>query len=173
MAQLRYEWAMCHSNTFRVKPISKLLDEYVKPGERWLDPFANSSKRGTVTNDLNPKYNTDYHMDALDFLRSQKKESADGVLYDPPYNQEQAKRLYEGVWGMDGVWGQAAATRYRTLCKDAIAEAIKPNGVCISLGWNSTGLGAKRGFVKEVVLLVNHGGGTEHDTVIVAERKVA
>lgn len=55
------------------------------PGGIIVDPFANGSKYGTITNDLNTKYDTDYHMDALDFLKMLDSESADIVLYDPPY----------------------------------------------------------------------------------------
>ena len=35
----------------------------------WINPFANTNKFTTITNDLNPEYNTDYNLDALDFLK--------------------------------------------------------------------------------------------------------
>ena len=35
-----------------------------------IDPFANNNKEfATITNDLNPNFNTDYHLPALDFLK--------------------------------------------------------------------------------------------------------
>jgi DNA modification methylase len=60
-----------------------------------VDPFANGCKYGTITNDLNPEFNTDYHLDALEFLKSIPNESADLVLYDPPYSITQASTLYK------------------------------------------------------------------------------
>ena len=37
----------------------------------------------TITNDLNPERPTDYHLQAIDFLKKFKDKSVDGVLYDP------------------------------------------------------------------------------------------
>lgn len=59
-------WAMPNKNTFDIKPIKELiLDEYTEG--LWIDPFANQNKIASITNDLNTDYDTDYHMDALDF----------------------------------------------------------------------------------------------------------
>ena len=33
-----------------------------------IDGFANNSKIATITNDIDEQYNTDYHLDALDFF---------------------------------------------------------------------------------------------------------
>ena len=78
-------WSMPNKNTFEIPPIKTLLQEEVNLEQYWLDPFANRNKIASVTNDLNPEYDTDYHLDALDFLKSFDDESVDGVLYDPPY----------------------------------------------------------------------------------------
>ena len=63
-------WAMSNSHTFSISPIRELIDNYICCGDVIVDPFANDSTIGTITNDLNPKFDTDYHMDALDFLKS-------------------------------------------------------------------------------------------------------
>ena len=76
-------WAMSNSRTFSIPPIRELIEHYVGWCDVIVDPFANDSKIGTITNDLNPKFDTDYHMDALDFLKSIKDAYADVVLYDP------------------------------------------------------------------------------------------
>ena len=76
-------WAMPNKNTFEIKPIKEMLTEEITNG-LWVDPFANRNKFATITNDLNPEYDTDYHMDALDFLKTFKDNSVDGILYDPP-----------------------------------------------------------------------------------------
>ena len=77
-------WAMPNKNTFEIKPIYELIMEEKTKG-LWIDPFANKNKIATVTNDLNKEFNTDYHLDALDFIKMFKTHSVDGVLYDPPY----------------------------------------------------------------------------------------
>lgn len=74
---------MPNSNTFSIKPIKELIEKYAIG--KIVDPFANSNKLATVTNDLDTQYDTDYHMDALDFLKMFDDNSVDTVLYDPPY----------------------------------------------------------------------------------------
>lgn len=90
-------WAMPNKNTFSIKPIHDLLMEEIDHSLLWIDPFANGSKMASVTNDLNPKFDTDYHLDAVEFLQLFEDESVDGVLYDPPYSPRQIKECYEGA----------------------------------------------------------------------------
>lgn len=90
-------WAMPNSKTFTIKPIKELLKRYITDDMVVVDPFANESKFGTITNDLNPKFDTDYHLDALDFLKQINDNCADIVLYDPPYSPRQIKECYEGI----------------------------------------------------------------------------
>lgn len=87
--KIERKWAMPNKNTFDVKPIKELLDEEVDSAKLWVDPFANKNKIASITNDLNPEYDTDYHMDALEFLKVFEEGSVDGVLYDPPYSPRQ------------------------------------------------------------------------------------
>ena len=60
---------MPNKNTFEIKPIKDLLEHYISPFDEVVDPFANNSDCGTITNDLDTQYKTDYHMDATDFLK--------------------------------------------------------------------------------------------------------
>lgn len=55
--------------------------------------------------------------------------------------------------------------------KEQIARIVKPNGVVISFGWNSGGIGKKYGFEIEEILLVAHGG-WHNDTIVTVERKI-
>ena len=139
------------------------------PGGIIVDPFANGSKYGTITNDLNPKFDTTYHLDALDFLKLQKSESADIVLYDPPYSLRQVKECYEGV----GITVTAEHTKasWRAKHLDEISRILKPGGLCLSFGWNTNGVGKKRGFEIIEILVVAHGG-SKNDTLCTVERKV-
>ena len=81
--KINREWAMPNSNTFSIKPIKELIERYLNG--TIIDPFANQNRLATITNDLNPQYDTDYHMDATEFLKMFENNSVDTVLYDPPY----------------------------------------------------------------------------------------
>ena len=85
MLKIQKEWAMPNKNTFSIKPIRNIIEKYSTSCNTIIDPFANSSKIGTITNDLNLSYDTTYHMDALDFLKHMQSRTADLVLYDPPF----------------------------------------------------------------------------------------
>jgi hypothetical protein len=165
---IRREWAMPNSNTFSIKPIRELLHKYVLDGEVWIDPFANQSKVATITNDLNPEYDTDYHMDALDFLKMFDDDSIDGVLYDPPYSLRQVSECYKNV-GIQ-VTQEMTQRSWRRKHMDEIARILKPSGKALCFGWNSVGVGKKRGFELVELLLVSHGA-SHNDTIITVEQK--
>lgn len=135
-----------------------------------VDPFANSCKYGTIRNDLNPEFDTQYHMDALEFLKQQPTESADLVLYDPPYSITQAAELYK-CYGKEKLEVNVANMKYWKLCKDNIARILKPYGRVICCGWNTNGLGKGRGFEKTAILVVAHGG-SKNDTLVTLEYKL-
>lgn len=60
-------WGFPNHNTFQIKPIKDFVERNIKECVVIVDPFANTSKYGTITNDLNTEYDTTYHLDALDF----------------------------------------------------------------------------------------------------------
>ena len=67
--EINRAWAMPNSNTFEIKPIQQLIERYIQPHNTVVDPFANNNKLATITNDLDPQYDTDHHMDATEFLK--------------------------------------------------------------------------------------------------------
>jgi DNA modification methylase len=162
-------WAMPNKNTFTILPIKELVEKYVNNAEVIVDPFANSCKYGTITNDLNPVFDTTHHMDALEFLKNIKDGSADLVLYDPPYSITQASECYHS-YGKDKLEVNVANMRYWKLCKDNVARILKPEGIVICCGWNSNGLGKNRGFNMLEMLIVSHGG-SKNDTLVTVEKK--
>ena len=110
------QWAMPNKRTFTIKPIATLIDKYKKEG-LWLDPFP-----------------FPYKEDCLVYLNRFKDDSADGVLFDPPYSPRQLKECYDEM-GMalhdtkSSVWKE---------WKDVIAKKIipvimigKPNRIAI------------------------------------------
>ena len=102
------KWAMPNKNTFTVNPIKDLILSEKSEGI-WIDPFANENKFATITNDLNPIFDTDYHLDALDFLKLFDDESIDGILYDPPYSPRQVSECYNNV-GYNITWDTTKAS---------------------------------------------------------------
>ena len=160
------EWAMPNKWTFLIKPIAKLLNEELTDG-LWIDPFAGENSPAQITNDLNPARPTDYHMQAIDFLKMFEDGSVDGVLYDPPYSPRQVKECYDGI---DGGISWDGRSNFWSDTKNEIARILKPNGKCICCGWNTMGLGKNRGFAMNRILLVPHGG-SKNDTIVTVEVK--
>lgn len=162
-------WAMPNKNTFEIPPIKKLLSQEVKlDHEYWIDPFANKNKIATVTNDLSDEFDTDYHLDALEFLKMFPDQSVDGVLYDPPYSPRQVSECYKGV-GLS-TSQKATSASFWSEQKKEIARITKPGGKVISFGWNSGGIGKKYGYDICYILLVPHGG-WHNDTICTVEIK--
>ena len=54
--------------------------------------------------------------------------------------------------------------------RNAIDHIIKHDGVVLSFGWQSVGMGIGRGYELIETMLVAHGGG-HNDTICIAERK--
>lgn len=164
------KWAMPNKNTFSINPIKNLIDKVICDNEPKVivDPFANSSTYGTITNDLNEIYDTTYHMDALEFLKNIPTNSVDMVLYDPPYSPRQIKEVYDNIGNRPD--GNYTKSSFWSKQKDEISRITKSGGIVISFGWNSNGIGKSRGFTKEEILLVSHGG-NHNDTIVTVDRK--
>lgn len=162
-------WAMPNGNTFTIKPIKEFVEAEVSKAVTIVDPFANNCQYGTITNDLNPEFNTTYHMDALEFLKQIESESADLVLFDPPYSISQASELYK-EYGKKRLEINVSNMKYWAEIKNEISRILKKNGRVICCGWNTNGLGKGRGFEMTDVLIVNHGG-SKNDTLVTLEYK--
>lgn len=160
---------MPNSNTFDIKCIGKLIKKYLKPEMMSIDPFANKSKLAKVTNDLNPDYDTDYHLDAVDFLKKFSDNSVDFILYDPPYSLRQVSEVYKSV-GRE-VTMETTQSSFRTKHINEIYRVLKPNGIVMCFGWNSSGVGINRETELIEILLVCHGG-SHNDTICTVERKL-
>lgn len=162
-------WAMPNKNTFEIKPIKELLTEEITNG-LWVDPFANRNKFASITNDLNPEFDTDYHLDALDFLKLFKDNSVDGILYDPPFSPRQVSECYKD-FGYNVTWDTTKATFWGNQKKE-IKRILKIGGKVITFGWNSGGIGKTNGFEIIRILMVPHGG-WHNDTICTVEIKTS
>ena len=98
MIEIKRVWAMPNSKTFSIKPIEELIHKYIDNCEGVIiDPFANENKLAAITNDLDERFDTTYHLDATEFLKLFDNESVDVVLYDPPYSPRQVSECYKAL----------------------------------------------------------------------------
>ena len=186
------QWSMPSKNTFKIKPINELIDRtfknYIEQYIPWysdanelhknaikltkfIDPFANNMKYkyNVITNDLDNQYDTDYNLDALDFLKTFPDNYIDIVLFDPPYSPRQVSECYKKLDKTVNM--QTTQSSYWSNLKKEISRIVRPGGKVISCAWNSGGIGKTLGFEIEEILLVPHGG-WHNDTIVTVERKV-
>ena len=165
-------WAMPDKNTFKIKAVKKLIQKYSFTGQfgaevMSIDPFANTNRLAKICNDIDPQHNTEYCMDAKDFLRMIDGGIADMILFDPPYSPRQVSECYKQMGRVVDM--QTTQASFWSDLKKEIARIIKPGGIVISCGWNSGGIGKSHGFEIKEVLMVTHGG-WHNDTIVTVER---
>lgn len=165
---IRFErvWEMPNKFTFSMECVKQLLKEEMT-GPSWIDPFSGKYSPASTRNDCDGDQVAEFHLDGIEFLElmNDKKETFDGAIFDPPYSTEQALRSYKAKFA-----GTAGREEYHSKCKDELARLIRAGGKAICFGWNSAGLGRKRGFSLERVLLICHGA-AHYDTIVTVERK--
>lgn len=163
---------MPNADTFSIKPIKEFVKRYLSKSRVSVDPFARNKRWATHTNDLNPATLAEHHLDAEEFvylLRDNNK-SADLVLFDPPYSPRQISECYKGIGLEVGMKETQSALLYQRV-RNAIDTILEGDGIVLSFGWNSVGMGISRGFELIEVFLVCHGG-AHNDTICIAEKKV-
>lgn len=169
--QVRFEraWSMPSGDTFDMAPAAEFVWEYLNHSRVSVDPFARNKRWATFTNDLNPDTTAEHHMDAAAFLAMLEEEGIqpDLIIFDPPYSKTQAKVCYDGI-GADHL-DLRDVGHWRT--EKAVCQRIlKPGGVFLHFGWHTNGMGKRRGFEIEHILMIAHGG-PRYDTICMAERK--
>lgn len=168
-------WAMPNKCTFKIKPIKELIQKYVFDDAIVLDPFANEHSikdeiecKQYISNDIDTKFNTNYHLDAEEFMKLFDDNSVDVILFDPPYSGRQVKECYSRLGKT--VTMHDTNSGYFTKFKKEIARILKTNGVCITCCWNTNGIGKKNGFKIIEVLDIAHGS-SHNDTLVTVEEK--
>ncbi len=162
---------MPHGDTFSIKPIGEFVHRYLAQSQTSVDPFARNNTFATYTNDLNPDTRATLHLDAE---AACKKWAAAGVtvnlgLFDPPYSPRQISECYKSI-GLKVGMEETQNSRLYKRVRDAMNALIAPGGIVLSFGWQSAGMGEKRGYDPLEILLVMHGG-AHNDTICIAERK--
>jgi len=162
---------MPNKNTFTCLPIGNFVRKYLADSEVSIDPFSRDCKWATFTNDLNLNTKAEYHMDAVDFLKLllDKGVKADLLIFDPPYSPRQIKECYESI-GLKMKYEDAHLSHSWKLQRNLANQLLITDGISLSFGWNSLGMGKQRGYEIEEILLVCHGAG-HNDTICMAERK--
>lgn len=158
-------------DTFSVKPIGKFVQRYISKSLVSVDPFARNKQWATHTNDLNPQTLARKHLDAVEFLSllAQDNVQADLVILDPPYSPRQITECYASI-GKKTTMQDTQSSFYSKL-RDAVIPILAPEATILSFGWNSVGMGKKRGFELKEILMVCHGG-AHNDTICIAETRI-
>lgn len=186
---VRKSWAMPNKNTFTIKPfhdlIIRTITDYVSkvPSKTKsilvCDAFANScSLRDEieaidprieyVSNDLDERYDTTYHLDAYDFYNIIDDERVDIVLFDPPFSPRQVSEVYRSLDKTVNM--ETTQASFWSKLKKQIGRITKYKGICLSFGWNSNGIGKTNGFSQTEIEIVAHGG-NHNDTICTIETK--
>ncbi len=165
-------WAMPSHNTFSVKPIGEFVRRYLDQSDISADPFARDKLWATYTNDLNPDTKAVHHMQATTFLDMLNNGGAvlDLLIFDPPYSPRQISECYKGIGLEVGMKDTQSAVLYKEV-RDAADKMLKSGSIVLSFGWNTVGMGKKRGYEIIEIMMVCHGG-AHNDTICVAERKL-
>jgi hypothetical protein len=145
--------------TFESPKIKKWVERNSKG--RVLNLFAGKTmlNLNEVRNDINPEMNADYHMDALDFVKSYSGFKFNTVILDPPYALRKSIEMYEGY----------KCSKFK-LIADALPRIITSSASVISFGYHSTFLGKKRGYELKKMCVFAHGG-AQHCTIAIIEGK--
>lgn len=161
---------MPSADTFSVPAIGCFVKRYLLKSKISIDPFARNSRLATYRNDLNSETAAQYHMEAMDFLNMMKQDGvkADLVIFDPPYSARQVAECYAHIGRKTTM--QDTQSKSWTDWKAAIAPLVVENGIVLSFGWNTNGMGKKHGFNPIEYMIVDHGG-MHNATLCLAELK--
>jgi hypothetical protein len=142
--------------TFKMKPIRNWVESKCKG--KVLNLFAGKIKLNCdeVRNDIDKTMNAEYHLDALEFVKTYKGKF-DTIILDPPYAYRKSMEMYNGH----------KASKFNQV-KDNLKRILNKDGRVITFGYQSVSMGNIRGFKQEEILLMSHGGAI-HDTIAIIE----
>lgn len=135
--------------TFQTEQVRRIVESHLEG--RVLNACAGKTKltHGNgeiVRNDLNPERDADYHYDVCGIDEYFPSDSFDTVVFDPPFDQDQADEHYDGMHASD-----------INAARQALAELTAPGGAIVEFGWSSHGAEAYRGWSREVLTLFQRG----------------
>lgn len=158
---------MPNGDTFSMKPIADFIARNADHEGLVVDPFARNSKLGDLRNDLNPKTDAEFHMGAVEFLKTLAgRTDIATVLFDPPYSPRQISECYKEA-GLTATMKDTQNARFYKEYREAMKLFLLPGDTVLSFGWNSVGMGA--GWHRVETMLVYHGG-AHNDTICCSDR---
>lgn len=163
--KLTLAWSMPNHLTFQIKPIKAFLDRWIKDKEVIVDPFSGPHPFTGLHNDL--AYGGIDAVEWCNALLPEWENKADAVLFDPPYSPRQISECYKGIGKKATMKDTQSGVLYKEV-RIPLARLLKPGGIALSFGWNSTGFGTK--WPTHEIMLVRHGG-PHNDTICVAQTK--
>jgi len=155
---------MPNTSTFEMPKLREFVERYLPNFGIILVPFAGTYRfdaglgRVYVYNDLNPDIKADHHVEAADLVDLYGEEYFDAIIADPPYTHTQAHREYNGI-----------RVQKMTPWRIAADKLLKPGGIYIELGYNSTGLRKK--IAEKIALGICCCGGGHNDILTLVQRK--
>lgn len=112
-----------------------------------------------IRNDIDINAVAEYHMDALDFIRTTDMKF-NTIILDPPYSYRKAMEMYDGNY----------SSRFKMIA-DEIPERLNEGGSVISFGYTTTFMGKLRNFELTKLCVFAHGG-AQHATIGIVENKI-
>ncbi len=105
-----------------------------------IDPFARNCKWADITNDINPKTEAQYHLDAKEFLDMiLQKHGANSVkclIFDPPFSERQYQKYQkESPKCLINIYSSPGSVKE---IFSVVQKLIKPNGIIVKLGFNTS-----------------------------------
>ena len=151
--------------TFEMNPVKEFLGRWLIPGTNIADPFSGKSTIANLRNDL-----AHGGKDAIEWcydLLPEWDNKVDAVLFDPPYSPRQISECYKGIGRKVTMKDTQSGSLYKEV-RIPLAKLLKPGGVALSFGWNSSGFG--KDWETHEIMLLRHGG-AHNDTICVAQTK--
>lgn len=159
MNNIKFTYIQCplHKYTFRIKAIRQWVE--LNSVGYTLNLFCGPTKLkiNEVRNDLDPTVNSDFKLDAFDFIKNWSGEKFDTIILDPPYAIRKSMEMYGG----------RMYSNFNKI-KDNISPILKRNGRVITFGYHSNSMGKKGGYYIDHIALFSHGGAI-HDTIATIE----
>jgi len=90
------------------------------------------------------------------------------LLFDPPYSGRQVSECYKKL--EKTITMHDTNSGFLTKFKKEISRVVKEDGIVVTCGWNSNGIGKKYGFEIIEILMVAHGS-SHNDTIVTIEKK--
>jgi len=132
--------------TFECPQVRRVVESYLTGDV--LNACAGKTKlshESVHRNDFDDRRDADTHHDVTVLDEHLDVEAFDVVVFDPPFDSDQADEHYGGRTVGRGPSGGIWSAR------DALAKVTAAGGLVLSVGWNSVGLKHKDGFEREAV----------------------